>query len=65
MATFHPTLYDYPITTLQDANALNQFKQPNTFYLVVHYIGRIGKELEFQDKQQYKAYCLLHRVQEP
>ena len=64
MATSDPTLYDYPIMTLQDANVQNQFRLPNTFFLVVHYIGSKEKELEFQEKQQCKGYCLLQRVQE-
>ena len=61
-ATSDPTLYDYPIMTLQDANVQNQFKLPNTFYLVVQFIGRKEKELELQEKQQCKAYCLRKRV---
>ena len=65
MVTSDPNSYDYPNMTPQDANVQNQFKPPNTFYLVVHYIGRKGKELEFKEKQQYKAYCSLQRVQKP
>ena len=57
MATSDPTSHDYQITTAQDASVLNQFKPPNTFYLVALYIKQKGKELELEEKQHYKAYC--------
>ena len=59
------TSYDYRITTPQDANVLNQFILQITFFLVVHYIGRKGKEQELEEKQLYNAYCSLQRVQKP
>ena len=64
MATSDPTSHDYQITTPHDASILNHFKPPNTFYLVVLYIKQRGKELELEEKQHYKAYYLLQRVQQ-
>ena len=59
MVTSDLTSHDYQITTPPDASVLNQFKQLNTFYLVVLCIKRKGKELELGEKQHYKAYSLL------
>ena len=64
MATSDPTSQDYQIMTPHDASVLNQCKPPNTFYLVVLCIKKKGKELELEEKQHYKAYCLLQRVQQ-
>ena len=64
IATSDPSSHDYQITTPQDASVLNQFKPPNTFYLVALYIKQTGKELELEEKQYYKSYCLLQRVQQ-
>ena len=64
MATSNPTTHDYQIMTPQDASVLTHIQSSNTFYLVVLYIKRKGKELELEKKHYYKAYCLLQRVQQ-
>ena len=63
-----PNLQDFfaklnKYTTLPDANVLNQYKPPNTFYWVAQPIATKGKELGLEVTKHYRASCLHRREQ--